>query len=61
MRNLEKFMEGLALNPLIKTSAVFFDFLSIEKESDFIVRKKEYSKLKGPSKLTETKSIDGTV
>jgi hypothetical protein len=61
MRSLEKFLDALASNSLIKNSQIFLDFLSIEKESDFNSKKKGYAKLKSPSKLNEIKSIDGTV
>jgi hypothetical protein len=61
MRFLDKFMESLAANPTIKNSKVFYDFLSIENESDFNNKKKEYAKLKPPSKLSEIKTIEGEV
>ncbi len=61
MRFLEKFMESLSANPIIKNSQIFFDFLTTEKESDFINKKKEYTKLKSPGKLSEIKNIEGEV
>lgn len=54
-------MESLAANPIIKNSQVFYNFLSIEKESDFNSKKKEYAKIKAPTKLTEHKTIEGEV
>jgi hypothetical protein len=54
-------MESLSANPIIKNSQIFFDFLTTEKESDFINKKKEYTKLKSPGKLSEIKNIEGEV
>jgi hypothetical protein len=61
MRFLEKFMESLTANTIIKNSQIFYDFLTIEKESDFNIKKKEYLKLKAPTKLSEMRSVDGEV
>lgn len=59
MRFLEKFLDSLASNPIIKCSQIFQDFLQIENESNFISRKKEYSKIKPPSKLSEMRTLEG--
>jgi len=40
MRTLEKFLNYLLMNPTIKYSQVFFDFISIENENDFNKKKK---------------------
>jgi hypothetical protein len=61
MRFLEYFLEALSLNPFTKNSSIFYDFLSIEKESEWNHKKKEYGKLKAPIKLGEMKSLDGKV
>jgi len=54
-------MESLSENPVVKNSQILFDFLTLEKEADFINKKKEYMKLKAPSKLSEIKTIEGEV
>ncbi len=54
-------MESLAANEIIKNSQILYDFLTIEKEQDFVARKKEYQKIKAPVKLSEIKSMDGEV
>ena len=61
MRFLEKFLDALSSNPLIKNSKVFQDFLSIENENDFTNFKKDMTKLKTPVKLNEFKSVSGEV
>ena len=48
MRTLEKFLNNCLLNPIIKCSQLFFDFISIEKDADFQKKKKEYEKMKPP-------------
>ncbi len=59
MRYLQKFMDFLVANPLIKNSKLFFDFLCIEKESDFNKNKNTYAKIKPPVNLKEFISPDG--
>jgi hypothetical protein len=59
MRYLQKFMDYLVANPLIKNSKLFFDFLCIEKESDFNKNKNTYTKMKPPINLKEFISADG--
>ena len=53
MRTLEKFLNYCLMNPVIKSSQLFFDFISIEKEADFQKKKKEYEKLKPPATLED--------
>ena len=59
MRDLEAFLVYLAKDPLIKTSQIFYDFLTLENDSDFEKRKKIYNKLKTPIELKDIKTIDG--
>ena len=58
-RNLEKFLYYLSKDPLIKTSQIFFDFLSIDNEEEYNKRKKIYNKMRTPNDFSEIKSIDG--
>ena len=60
MRYLDKFLDSLACDFLIKNSQIFQDFLQLE-EKDFNNKKKEYSKIKAPAKLSEMKTIEGNV
>ena len=61
MRTLEKFLNYLLMNPIIKYSQLFFDFISIENEGDFNKKKKEYEKMKPPQNVNENQSIAGRV
>jgi len=59
MRTLEKFLNYCLLNPIIKCSQIFFDFISIEKEADFQKKKKEYEKMKPPSYVEDYQTLFG--
>lgn len=61
MRFLEKYLDALASNPLVKNSKVFQEFLSIEEENVFNNLKKDLNKYKPPSRLSELKSVTGQV
>ena len=58
-RNLEKFLNWLALNPIIKNSKLFYDFLSIESEEELNKAKLEYQKAPKPLNLIEFYHKDG--
>ena len=59
MRYLQKFINMLVANPIIKNSKLLFDFLCIEKESDFNKNKNTYQKMKPPVNLKEFISANG--
>ena len=59
MRNLEKFLNYLLKDNLIKNCKIFYDFLTIEKDDDFEKQKKIYNKLKSPTEIREVKTLDG--
>ena len=59
MRALEKFLNYCLLNPIIKCSQIFFDFISIEKEADFQKKKKEYEKMKPPTYVEDLQTLFG--
>jgi hypothetical protein len=54
-------MESITQNPELKNSQVLYDFLTIDKEIDFNTKKKEYSKLKAPTKLSQILNNEGEV
>lgn len=54
-------MESLSVNEIIKNSSILYDFLTIEKEADFMNKKKEYQKFKAPAKLNEIRTLSGEV
>ena len=59
MRNLEKFLYYLTKDPLIKSSQILLDFLSIDKEEEYNTKKKIYNKMRSPNEFNDIKSIDG--
>ena len=61
MRTLEKFLNYLLLNPIIKYSQLLYDFISIENEADFNKKKKEYEKMKPPQNINENQSLVGRI
>ena len=60
-RIFQKFFDFILKDPLIKTSEILYDFLSIEKDSDFKKKKLEYDKIKAPIEIKNFKFIDGQV
>ena len=58
-RKLEKFMNYLLMDPIIKNSQLLYDFISIEKDEDFNEKKKVYDKLITPKNITENQSMSG--
>ena len=61
MRDLEKFLNYLLKDPLIKNSKILYDFLSIESEEEFNKIKPNYNKLKSPIELKDVKSVNGKI
>ena len=52
-RGLEKFLNYLTKDPIIKSSQIFYDFLYIGAEVDFNSKKKVYEKVKPVSEVQE--------
>ena len=61
MRTLEKFLNYSLMNPIIKSSQLFYDFISIENDADFQKKKKEYEKMKPPLNINDFQSPFGKV
>ena len=59
MRTLEKFLNFLMEDPVIKVSQILYDFLSIEGEDKFAEKKKFYNNFKLPMYLRDYKSPNG--
>ena len=58
-RNLEKFLNLLMEDPVIRVSQLLYDFLSIEEEDKFADKKKYYNNFKLPMYLRDYKSPTG--
>ena len=61
MRDLEKFLNFLLKDPLIKNSKILFDFLTIQNDDEFHKTKKYYDKMKTFNEVKEIKSLSGKV
>ena len=59
LRTLEKFLNLLLADPIIRDSQILYDFLSIEEDSKFNNRKKYYNNYKLPMNLCDFKSPNG--
>ena len=59
MRTLEKFLNLLLEDPVIKVSQILYDFLSIEGEDKFAEKKKTYNNFRLPLYLRDYKSPNG--
>ena len=60
-RGLEKFMNYLAKDPVIKNSQIFYDFLYIGAETDLNSKKKVYEKVKTLSEVDDFRNKEGKV
>ena len=60
-RDIEKFMQYLSLDPIIKNSQILYDFLSIENYDQFVKKKKEYEFITPCNDIQEFKSITGEI
>jgi len=61
MRTLEKFLNYLLLNPILKSSQLFYDFISIENDADFQKKKKTYEKTKPLTNIADFQTPFGRV
>ena len=60
-RNLEKFMNYLILDPIIKNSQILYDFLCVENEKEFQNKQKEYENTTPSNDIQNYQSINGKI
>ena len=60
MRTLEKFLNYTLKNPVLKSSQILYDFISIEKDADFQKKKKEYEKIKPSTNINDFQMPNGS-
>ena len=60
-RSIEKFFQSLLIHPVIKHSKILYDFLSSDKEADFIKIKNLYNKEQYPTCIGDIKSDNGFI
>ena len=56
---IDKFLNGIAIHPILRNSKIFYDFLSIQNEQEFIKAKNLYNKLSTPTEIKYLKTING--
>ena len=61
IRNLEKFMNYLILDPIIKNSQILYDFLCVEDQSEFKKKQKEYENITPSNDIQNYQSTNGKI
>ena len=61
IRTLEKFITEIAIHPLLRNSQIFYDFISLRDEKDFLRKKDEYNKINLPKKAEDIKTLTGEI
>ena len=56
---IEKFLNGIALHPILRNSKIFYDFLSMQDVKKFVKLKNEYDKMPSPLISRKVKNLDG--
>ena len=56
---IELFLNNIAIHPILRNSKIFYDFLSIKEEKDFVNKKNEYSKLATSTDIKQLKTLNG--
>lgn len=58
---MEKFLNGIAVHPILRNSKIFYDFLAINDEKEFIKSKKVYGNNKAPSSIKQFKTLNSEI
>jgi hypothetical protein len=58
---IQKFLNGIAIHPILKNSKIFYDFISIKDDKEFNKKKNEYNKLQSPSSISKIKTLNGEI
>ena len=61
IRNLDKFMNYLLTDPIIKNSQILYDFLCVESEKEFKNKQKEYENTTPSNDVQNFQSISGKI
>ena len=61
IRNLDKFMNYLLTDPIIKNSQILYDFLCVESEKEFKNRQKDYENSTPSNDVQNFQSINGKI
>ena len=58
---IEQFLNDISIHPILRNSKIFYDFISIKEENDFIKKKNEYIKQTPPSNIKQIKTLNGEI
>ena len=58
---IQKFLNGIAIHPVLKNSKIFYDFISIKDDKEFNKKKNDYSKLQSPTSIRKIKTLNGQI
>ena len=58
---IQRFLNGIAIHPILKNSKIFYDFISIKDDKEFNKKKNEYNKLQSPSSISKIKTLNGEI
>jgi len=61
IRTLEKFITEISVHPLIRNSQIFYDFITMRDDKDFLRKKDEYNKINFPKQAEDMKTITGDI
>ena len=58
---IQKFLNSIAIHPILKNSKIFYDFLSIQDHKQFVKSKSAYGKLPSPLSIKKLKTLNGQI
>ena len=61
IRTLSKFIDEISKHPLLRSSQIFYDFISMKDDQDFTRKKDEYNKIILPTKAEDIKTLTGEI
>jgi hypothetical protein len=61
IRSLSKFIDEISKHPLLRSSQIFYDFISMKDDQDFTRKKDEYNKIILPTKAEDIKTLTGEI
>ena len=60
-RALERFMNGIAIHPILRNSFIFYDFMSIKDSDEFKQKKVMYEQPFKPKRINDFNNADGLI
>lgn len=60
-RALERFMNGIAIHPILKNSFIFYDFMTIKDSDEFKQKKVMYEQKFKPKRINDFNTFDGLI